>query len=132
MENIKTKSLIVCDNLAEAHILQGKLENEGINCFLTNENFTNLMPLYNNMLNSGIHIMINELDYDKARELVKDKINPDIEDLVCPNCGSSNIVLGLGKIKGFKIFNVLIALLCFIPIGNLKPKYYCKQCKNEF
>jgi len=122
---------MTCDGLAEAYILKGRLLNEGIDCFLTNENFTTLMPLYNNMLGSGIQIVVNEEDIDKARAILKDKIEPNNQNLICPNCGSENIGLGLGRRKGFKILNIFIALLLFIPMGNLKPKYYCKDCKTE-
>ena len=128
---MRTVTLLTCDNLTEAHLIKGKLLNEGINCFLTNENFTNLMPLYNNMMGSGIQIMLNEEDFFKAREIIKDKLEPNNQELVCPNCGSENIALGLGKRKGFKIFNIIIAILSFFPLGNLKPKYYCKDCKIE-
>ncbi len=128
---MKTVRLMTIDNLAEAYTIKGRLLNEGIDCFLTNENFTNLMPLYNNMLGSGIQIIVNEKDNEKAREILKDKIEPNNLELVCPNCGSENIGLGLGKGKVFKVFNIIIALLSFFPIGNLKPKYYCKSCNTE-
>ena len=128
---MKTEILITSDSLTEAHIIKGRLLNDGINCFLANENFTNLMPLYNNMLGSGIQIIINEKDIEKARIIIKDKIEPNNNELICPNCGSDNIGLGLGNGKAFKIFNIIIALISFLPIGNLKPKYYCKDCKTE-
>jgi len=66
-----------------------------------------------------------------AREIIKDKLEPNNQELVCPSCGSENIVLGFGERKGFKIFNIIIAILSFFPLGNLKPKYYCKDCKTE-
>lgn len=119
------------DSLTEAHIIKGRLLNEEIDCFLTNENFTNLMPLYNNMLGSGIQIIVNEKDIEKAIDLIKDKIEPNNSKLVCQDCGSENIGLGLGKRKVFKVFNIIIALLSFFPIGNLKPRYYCRDCKTE-
>jgi len=128
---MRTVRLITSDSLTEAHIIKGRLLNEGIDCFLTNENFTNLMPLYNNMLGSGIQIIINERDIVKAKDIIKDKIEPNNSKLICPNCGSENIGLGLGQRKVFKIFNIIIALISFFPIGNLKPKYYCKECKIE-
>ncbi|MDD2411683.1 MAG: DUF2007 domain-containing protein [Dysgonamonadaceae bacterium] len=128
---MKTVILITSESLAEAHILKGRLLNEGIDCFLTNENFVNLMPLCNNMLGSGIQLMINERDSKKAREILKYKIEPSKMELNCPNCGSQNIGLGLGKRKGFKIFNIIIALLSAFPMGNLKLDYYCKDCKTE-
>ena len=128
---MRTVKLITIDNSIEAHIIKGRLLNEGIDCFLTNENFTNLMPLYNNMLGSGIQIYIGENDFDRARALLADKIEPNIFKLVCQNCGSENIGLGLGKRKAFKIFNIVMALFFFFPMGNLKPKYFCKDCKTE-
>lgn len=128
---MNTVTLITCDNLTEAHLIKGKLSNEGIDSFLTNENFTNLMPLYNNMLGSGVQIMVFANDYQRARELVKENIEPQNIDIVCPHCGSDNIGLGLGKNKVMKIFNIIMAILSAIPLGNLKPKYYCKNCKEE-
>jgi len=128
---VSAKRLITIDSLTEAHILKGRLLNEGIDCFLTNENFTNLMPLYNNMLGSGIQIFVNEEDFEKARVLLKDRIEPDNLNLVCHNCGSKNIRLGIGKGKIFKFLNIIIAVLAVIPMGNLKPKYYCADCKSE-
>ncbi len=119
------------NSLTEAYIIKGRLLNEGIECFLTNENFTTLMPLFNNMMGSGIQIIINEKDIEKARIILKDKIEPNNNDLICPNCGSKNIGLGLGKRKAFKIFNIILALFLFFPLGNLKPRFYCKDCKTE-
>jgi len=105
--------ILTCDNLTEAHLVKGRLENEGINCFLTNQNFTNLVPMYNNMMGAGIQIMIEEENYDKAYEILQDKINPKTENLTCPNCGSHNIKLGLGKNKGFKLLNILLRYFHF-------------------
>jgi len=128
---MKTAKVLTCDNHAEAHIMQGRLENEGIACFLTNENSTTILPQFNNMMGSGIQLMVREEDFEKARIILKDVIEPDNEALVCPNCGSTNIGLGLGKGKFIKLFNIFIAIFMIIPIGNLKPKYYCKDCKTE-
>ncbi len=126
-----TIRLITCNNLQEAHIIKGRLNNEGVDCFLTNQNFTSLMPVYNNMLGGGIQVIIREDDLSKAKQLLKDKLEPDNADLVCPNCGSTDIGLGIGKQKGIKIFNMLISVFMTIPFGNLKPKYYCRACKKE-
>jgi len=128
---VETVKLITCGNLTEAHIIKGRLLNEGINCFLTNENFTNLMPLYNNILGSGVQILINIDDIEKAQLILKDIIKPNNTDLICPNCGSKNIGLGLGRKKTFKVINILLALISGFPLGNLKSNYHCKDCKTE-
>jgi len=92
---MQTTRLITCDSLAEAHLIKGKLNNEGIECFLTNENITNLMPHYNNMLGSGVQIIVNEVDLIAARKIIKDKLAPDNDIIVCPYCGSTDIGLGI-------------------------------------
>ena len=123
--------LITCHNVAEAYLSKGKLKNEGVECFLTNQHFTNLMPIYNNMMGSGIQIMVSAQDYDRAREIVKERIEPDNSAMECPHCGSGDIGLGLGEAKGLKIANIFIAIFMAIPIGNLRPKFWCKQCKRD-
>ncbi len=128
---MKIKKLITCDNLTEAYLIKGRLANEEIISFLTNQNFTTLMPLYNNILGAGIQVLVNEKDFEKAREIIKDKLEPDNTKLVCPYCGSTDIKLGFGKNRWFKILNIILAIIAFFPIGNIKPKYYCNNCKSE-
>jgi len=72
-----------------------------------------------------------ESDYERSRELVKDKLEPENVEKVCPFCGSTDIRIGLGKNKILKIFNILLAILIAIPIGNVRVRYYCKTCKEE-
>lgn len=63
--------LTVCGNQLEAYTLKNLLENEGIEAYLTNENFTNLMPGYIGMLGSGIHVMVQEEDMEKALKVLQ-------------------------------------------------------------
>ncbi len=128
---MQTTRLITCDNLTEAYLIKGKLANEGIEYFLTNQNFSSLMPLFNNMLGSGIQVFVLDYDFEKARVLIDDKIRPVNEDLKCPHCGSSEIALGFGRNKGLKIINMILAVLSAFPLGNLKPKFHCKSCRAD-
>jgi len=128
---MRTITLISCNDPAEAHLIQGRLMNAGIDCFLTNENMTTLAPHHNLYLNSGIQIMVMENDLAAARKLIKDKLEPVQEPLTCPNCGSTEIALGFGKRKTSKIFYIFIAIMAAMPFGNLKPKYFCRNCKTE-
>lgn len=125
------KRVLTCDTVTEAHLVKGRLLNEGIESFLTNEHITNLLPHYNNMLGGGIQVMVPEADYVRAREILRDKIEPDLRVQVCPYCGSKNIGLGIGKKKSLKFINILLALSAAFPMGNLKPKYYCKDCHED-
>lgn len=129
---MKTIRLITCDNLSEAYLIKDRLINEGVNCFITNENFTNLMPIYNGMMGAGIQIMVKEEDLDNARKIINDKLNPSNSNLTCPNCNSDQIKIGVGKKKGLILTNIFLAILTAIPFGNIKPKYLCKSCQQEF
>lgn len=128
---MNTTKLITCDNTFEAHFIKNQLEENGIKCFLTNENFTNLMPHFNNIMGNGVHVFIFEKDLAQAKEVIKDKLYGEEVNPICPFCGSDDIRLGLGEKKWLKGFNIFISLLMVIPLGNLKPKYFCKNCHKE-
>jgi len=122
--------LTTCNSIIEAYFLKNSLENENIDCFLTNENFTTLVPIYNGMLGAGIQLMIDEKDYVKSSELIH---KPAANDrILCPNCNSTNISFGFGSKKGLKTLGVVMSLITLVPFGNIKRYYYCKDCKCEF
>ncbi len=127
---MNTIILTTCYNSFEANLIKGMLGNNDIRCFLTNENFSNLMPHYNGIMGAGIQVMIEDRDLEKAQALMLVQSKED--EIVCPNCNSSNIQFGLGNNKVKKIFLVLISLFTWIPFGNMRNIYYCQNCKTEF
>jgi hypothetical protein len=84
LNKTKTIRLTTCDNLPEAYSIKNRLNNEGIDSFLSNENFTSLMPNYYNLLGSGIQIVVLESDLEKSRELIKDKLEPETAEKDLP------------------------------------------------
>lgn len=128
MTDLEIVRLTDCDHIVDAHFIKNKLNNEGIECFLTNENITNLLPMYNNMLGSGIQIFVFEKDLPRAQELVRDYKELKTQKISCPHCGSTKIGMG----KGFRKFvNILISMAAMVPFTNPHPRYYCKQCGRE-
>ena len=67
---MKFIKLATADNSYEANFIKDDLADEGIECMLTNENFTALMPLSNSMFGSGIQILVDRVDYDRAKEIL--------------------------------------------------------------
>lgn len=122
--------LTTCDNIIEANMIKHTLENDEIECFLTNNNFTSLMPGFNGILGAGIQVMIKENDFEKAAQLLN--IEKKSAIIKCPNCNSENILFGLGDNKMRKIFVAFISALIATPMGNIKNTYYCKNCKHDF
>ena len=68
---MKTVKLITCNDAMKAHILQGALENEGIESILHNENFS---TLYKSCVSSiaGVDILVADDDYEKAVQVLRD------------------------------------------------------------
>ena len=62
---MKTVKLITCNDAMKAHILQGALENEGIESILHNENFS---TLYKSCVSNiaGVDILVADEDYENA------------------------------------------------------------------
>jgi hypothetical protein len=121
--------LVICDNVVEANLIKGRLENEGIYCFIINENFSTLMPHYSRMLGAGIQIMVSDKDYEQAIEVLQLNIK---QENVCPNFGSSKVKIGLGRNKFKKIIAIIISVLSGIPFNNINSSFQCKDCKTEF
>lgn len=131
---MKYINLHTVDNSYEANFIKDNLADEGIDCILTNENFTTLMPHMNGVLGSGIQILVDKDDYDRAKQILDKRNNSDIH--VCPNCNSSQIKYGLGTKHRFKkLLAIAIALVAATPVRHIRQTYYCKDCKdckNEF
>jgi hypothetical protein len=125
-----TSILMICSNIAEAHLVKGMLENHGIIYFLNNENFSNLMPQFNGLMGAGVQVVVDEADYEKAFELAG--LKDENSELTCPKCHSANIGFGLGTRKAGKILTIFLSLIAGAPFGNIRNNYYCKDCGTEF
>ncbi len=119
------KEVKLCENYIDAYIIKGSLENAGINCWLTDENFSAILPSVHEVMNAGIRVMVNEEDYVEAQGILK---IDDPKKLVCPECHSTNIGFGFRKNRLFKFFIIIISLLLVMPFGNIHRDYYCKDC----
>lgn len=85
------------------------------------------MPHYFNILGSGVQILVPTEQLEQARKIVK----IDSHRLLCPHCGSSNVMNSNERIKN-KLELALIALFLVLPIGNLLNNYICKSCQHQF
>lgn len=128
-------TLTTCNTSFEANLIKGMLENNGIECFLSNENFTTLMPMYNGVMGAGVQILIEESDLGQAQELLdanQEQVETDEYLIACPNCKSTNIQFGLGTGKLKKLLLILLSVFTSNPFGNIRNLYLCKDCKTEF
>lgn len=123
-------SLTTCNNTLEANMIKNLLENEGIECFLTNETTSSLTFGYLGGLASGIQIMINKEDSDIAIQVINQfRLQNKTQ---CPNCNSRNVVSKLGDKKFGKIILLLLVLITMVPFVSTKAVFLCKDCGSEF
>jgi len=127
---MKTTVLKTFESATEAHLARIRLEDEGISCFVANENFSVLMPNYFGMMGSGIQLVVFENDASKALQVLSE--SDALNELSCPNCGSNSIEYGMGKTGLAKWLVVLMSFLAFIPLSNIKRVNICKECHAEF
>ena len=115
---IKTVKLITCNDAMKAHILQGALENEGIESILHNENFS---TLYKSCVSSiaGVDILVADDDYEKAVQVLRDNQSWPEELTLCPYCGSSDIKFRLKKGQRLRAVGAaILSMLAAAPPGD--------------
>jgi hypothetical protein len=120
---------------SEAYLFKGKLESEGIEVFLQNENTINTDPLLSNAI-GGVKIFVNSEDVLKARHILDSIPEYSVDDkgelLSCPNCSSQkiNMVTTIKDVKSFMAF-IFGLLTLSMPLFS-KQKYKCENCNIEF
>lgn len=120
---------------SEAYLIKGKLESEGVEVFLQNENTINTDPLLSNAV-GGVKLFVNTDDVIKAKQILSSIQEYSLDDngelLKCPNCGMQKIVM-FTTIKDVKSFFAFIyGLLTLSMPFYSKHKYKCQNCNFEF
>ena len=135
MENAKFCQIANYQYSSEAYLFKGKLESEGIEVFLQNENTINTDPLLSNAL-GGVKLFVNSENTIKAKEILNSIPEYSVDDkgelLLCPSCGYQKITM-VTTIKDFKFFFAFIygLLTLSMPLFS-KQKYKCESCNFEF
>lgn len=120
---------------SEAIIFKGKLESEGIEVYMRDNNTVDANPLYSNAI-GGVKLFVNRKDYSKAKDIISQVSQYSLDDsgklLVCPNCGAKQIDMVTSIRDAKSLFVYIFSLL----LGSLpfysKRKYRCRKCNFEF
>lgn len=129
--------LNVFEKPIDAHLLRSKLESEGIECFIHDENLIQLNPFYNVLL-GGIKLKVKEEDFTRAQGIMNELeatpyTDEDDEILRCPKCQSHKIYSGFRTIKSAKgILSMIISLILYVFPFYINSVYRCKDCGHEF
>ncbi|HRG93874.1 MAG TPA: DUF2007 domain-containing protein, partial [Chitinophagaceae bacterium] len=77
-------------NYVEAHIAKGVLEEEGIVCWLKDENTVTIDPILTNAV-GGIKLMVARPDAQRAWELLTALQKEQQQKISCPKCGAHRV-----------------------------------------
>ena len=120
---------------SEAYLFKAKLQSEGIEVFLQNENTVNAEPAWSHAI-GGVKLFVYSDDVMKAKQVLssvlKYSLNDDGTVLKCPECGGEKIEM-FTTIKDLKSFLAFVyAVFTFSLPFYTKHKYKCESCNFEF
>jgi hypothetical protein len=128
MEFVILKSF---SNYVDAHIILGRLKDEGINCWLKNENTTTIMPIWTTAL-GGIQLMVNTAQQEEAAYILDTMEEERKENIACPKCYSHDVEY-INTMR--KPVNWLSAAASFL-LGDYavmpEQRYHCFNCGEEW
>lgn len=114
---------------SEALIYKGKLESEGIEVFIRDNNIVDSNPLYSNAV-GGIKLFVKEEDLEKAQLILSEVSQYSLDEnnqlIKCPKCNAEQVdmVTSIKDIKSFLAF-LFSVLIVFMPFYS-KHKYKCQ------
>jgi len=123
--------LQVFTNYIDANILLGRMQEEGINCWLKDENTVTINPIWTQAV-GGIKLMVAEQQVERAREILGTIRDVKGKHNTCPQCGSQNVELVSTPRKAANWFTALLGFF----LGDLAVAAHkvnhCFNCGTEF
>jgi predicted RNA-binding Zn-ribbon protein involved in translation (DUF1610 family) len=118
-------------NYVDAHIARGVLEEEGINCWLKDENTVTIDPILTNAV-GGIKLMVVKSQSERAKELLDRLRRENKAAHACPQCGSHNVELVSTPRKASNWLSVFIGLFATSYAPAIENVYHCFDCSHEW
>src|SRR5689334_18599460 len=118
------------DNYVSAHIAKGRLEEDGINCWLKDENTVTIDPVLTNAI-GGIKLMVEASQKEKAAGILRVIENEIKAAHPCPKCGSLNVELVSTPRKTSNWLSFFVGLFAsYAP--RIDMVYHCFNCGHEY
>jgi Putative prokaryotic signal transducing protein len=119
------------DNYVSAHIAMGRLEEDGINCWLKDENTVTIDPILSNAI-GGIKLMVEATQAERAAAILKEIEFRHKETITCPKCGSHNVELVSTPRKASNWIMAIFGYLFTSYALSAEKVNHCFDCDNEF
>ena len=121
----------IFNNYIDANIMMGRLQEEGINCWLKDEITVTVDPILTNAI-GGIKLMVPDSQVERAFSLLKEYRSEIQAKIKCPRCGSANVEYITTPRKASNWIGVLFGFLFTSYALSNDKVYHCFECGNEF
>lgn len=118
-------------NYVEAHIAKGVLEEEGITCWLKDENTVTIDPILTNAV-GGIKLMVAREDAQRAWELLNALLQEQRQKISCPKCGSHQVEMVSSPRKLSNWASAIIGFFITSYAMPVEKLLHCFDCGHEF
>jgi predicted RNA-binding Zn-ribbon protein involved in translation (DUF1610 family) len=122
--------LAAYDNYVPAHIAMGRLKEEGIECWLKDENTVTIDPILSNAV-GGIKLMVAEDKAEAARNLLNRLQQEYKARFACVNCGSNNIEWVSSPRKPLNWLSAIVTFFLGDYALAADKVYHCFNCGHE-
>jgi DNA-directed RNA polymerase subunit RPC12/RpoP len=114
-----------------AQIALGRLQEDGIECWLKDENTVTIDPILTNAV-GGIKLMVLQSQAQEALNILNELEAAHKASLACPHCGSHNIQWVSSPRKAANFFTAISTFLLSNFALAAKNTYHCFDCSKEF
>jgi hypothetical protein len=119
------------DNYVSARIALGRLQEDGIDCWLKDENTVTMNPILGNAI-GGIKLMVLSSQAQEALAILNGLQAAHKATLSCPFCGSHNIELVSSPRKSINWISAITTFFFSNYALAAEKNYHCFNCKKEF
>jgi ribosomal protein L37AE/L43A len=119
------------DNYIEAHMVMGRLEEEGIHCWLKDEHIVTINPILSNAV-GGIKLMVPKEQEQEAQTLLQQLNEQRKASFACPKCSSHNIEFINTPRKAINWASAIIAWFVSSYAIAVVQVWHCFDCNAEF
>ena len=115
----------------DAHLLMGRLESEGVECWLQDENTVTINPIWTNAV-GGIKLMVKKDDYSRALSIFREVEHQRRQSITCPKCKGHNIELVSTPRKAANWFTAIFTFFVGDYALTVDKVNHCFDCGHEF
>jgi len=119
------------DNYVSAQIALGRLQEDGIDCWLKDENTVTIDPILANAV-GGIKLMVSNDQAGQALDILNSLQAAHKASLSCPYCKSHNIELVSSPRKPLNWISAITTFFFSSYALTVEKNYHCFNCKKEF